>query len=51
VVKEKLRETQIKWFDIEEYLRQKHPEELKNLLNSSYGAAPPFAISASIAQV
>ena len=42
---------QIKWFDVEEYIRQKHPEEQDSLLKGPYGTAPPFVISTSTVQI
>lgn len=41
---EKNKLMKINWFSIEELLRQFHPEKVSNLLEGTFGVAPPFVI-------
>ena len=43
-------EESITWFNIEEYMRQKHQDNL-NLIKGPYGLCPPFMIACSTTQI
>jgi len=41
----------IKWFNIEEYMRQKYPDKLDLVVKGPYGSSPPFMIACSTTQI
>lgn len=41
----------IKWFNIEEYMRQKYPDKLHLVTKGPYGSSPPFMIACSTTQI
>lgn len=47
----KAKEKQNYWFDVEEFIRQKYPDQLHYLEKGPYGVSPPFMLVSSTTQI